>query len=74
MTWGAENQHGHQGFAFCTLDRRYWCASWTELWDTLERDGYMMQGSNCWFSWGGKNVSYPYAVMDDFGTLVAVSI
>lgn len=72
ITWGRENSKGCQGYAFERLDRRYWIAGWSELWDTIERDGYMKYGSNHWFSLGGKTVSYPYAVIDDYGALVPV--
>jgi len=71
LTWGKSNQYGNQGYAIrSNLDPRYWTVSWSELWDTLERDGFILWYGDSWRSWNGKTVLYPSAVTDDYGNLV----
>ena len=75
-TWGNVEQFAAQGWAHrSNLDMRYWSASWSSFWNTLERDGKQtfreygsMQSEN------GKIVSFGDAVTDDFGDLRSVNI
>jgi hypothetical protein len=71
ITWGKSDRQGYQGWA--KANGRYWTAAWSSLWDTLERDGPMTYDGKSWSSRTGEIVSYPFAVIDDFGDLVPVA-
>lgn len=70
--WGRSNAKADQGCAYRVLDRRFFHAYWSELFDTHERDGPMEFDGKAWRSEGGRIVSYHKAVVDDFGELVPV--
>lgn len=74
MTWGQKDARSAQGYMYRTLDRRYWYASWSDFWDTLQRDGAIRHNTetNELASENRRIVIYPYAITDDFGQLVAV--
>jgi hypothetical protein len=73
ITWGKCDSKSAQGWAKPTLDRRYWTASFSGTHDTHEKDGKVTYKNHAWVSETEKNVSYPYAVVDDFGYLTPVS-
>jgi hypothetical protein len=73
MTWGDCDQSSAQGWAYRGSDPRFWTASFSGTHNTAERDGPMAFDGLAWRSAGGRNVSYPRAVADDFGVLVPVS-
>ena len=70
--WGRKAQGCLQGFAMRLLGRRFWAVSWNGLFDTLERDGQMAFNGRYWHSENHVFLSYPKAVMDDYGDLVPV--
>ena len=70
-TWREEFTYCY-GNAFRCLDRRYWQTFFSSQEGTLERDGPVTFNGKFWTSENGKHVSYPYAVTDDYGTLVPV--
>lgn len=74
MTWGQKDASSAQGYMYRTLDRRYWTASWSDFWGSLERDGKIKHdpATHELRSENRKIVTYPYAITDDFGRLVAV--
>ena len=74
LTWGARTARTSQGWAHRVTfyGRRFWTASWSGLHDTLERDGPVAYRDNAWRSENGVFLTYPYAVVDDFGDLVPV--
>ena len=69
FTWGKSDDRGAQGWAI--RDGAYWTASWSAVWDTLERGGAKYYDGSAWVS--SWSLDYPYAVTDDFGTLVPVN-
>lgn len=74
-TWGKTDSKAAQGWMYRRIDRRYWSAAWSDFWNTLERDGpqtFREDGSRR--SENGRIVSFPQAVMDDFGFLVPIPI
>lgn len=74
LTWGACTARSSQGWAHRVqfYGRRFWTAYWSGLHDTLERDGSINYRANAWRSESGVFLTYPYAVVDDFGDLVPV--
>lgn len=72
IVWGEIDRSGAQGWArqssvFWPI---YWSAAWSGNHDTFERDGKIFYDGSAWRSENNINISYPYAVMDDFGFLV----
>lgn len=75
MTWGACDAKSAQGWMQANpYFPGYWTASWSGTHNTHERDGKVVFKNNVWVSETGKNISYPYAVIDDFGFLVPVHL
>ena len=70
--WGRELRNAYQGIAMRCMDRRFWHAQWSGLFDTLERDGQMRYEGNFWRSENDIFLSYPKAIMNDYGDLVPV--
>ena len=73
ICWGRDANRCRQGHAYRLIDRRYWSVYWNNLFYTLERDGPMQWDGVAWRSMGGAVVSIPYAVIDDYGNLMAVA-
>lgn len=74
ITWGQSDGRGaHQGWMLrhCRL-RNYWTSHDSDFWDTHERGGPKRLEGNAWVSQGGRDMSFPWAVMDDHGFLVPV--
>ena len=68
----ADDSHA-SGFAMRhSHNRAYWNAYFTRSSNTLWRDGNMAFDGKMWHSKTCDTVSYPYAVTDDYGALVAV--
>ena len=74
MTWGKSNERSSQGWMYRPIDRRYWTAYWSDLWDTIKRDGKIKydDATHEYVSENRRIVSIPYAIPDDFGCLVGV--
>lgn len=72
ITWGKSDARCNQGWAKLVRPG-IWSAHWSEFWDTPERDGPVLYADHMWSSANKRYISYPYAVMDDFGFLVPVS-
>lgn len=74
FTWGRSDQKASQGSMYRPFDRRFWSAHWSEFWGTIERDGKITYdtSTHVWASETKRILSMPYAVPDDFGSLVAV--
>jgi hypothetical protein len=60
------------GHAWRRPDRRFWYAFFTSQRNTHERDGPITFDGKAWRSQTDKAISYPSAVIDDFGELVPV--
>ena len=73
IQWGKQDRKGAQGSAWRGLDRR-WTCHFSGTHDTVERDGKMAFDGIKWASETGRNVSFPAAVVDDYGALVPVPI
>lgn len=73
--YGARRDEQQYCFGYMArgLDRRFWHAYFSEQEGTPKRDGQMYFDGNCWRSEGGKVISIPRAVIDDFGQLVPVA-
>lgn len=75
VTWGASDQKANQGWAHRSdFDRRFWSTHWSAFWNTHERDGAVNYdpSRHGWFSQNDLYISFPRAVINDFGDLVAV--
>ena len=78
IAWGKSDAKANQGWMFQNLTRseggaNYWSCHFSEFWNTHERDGAVtLRKDGSFRSETGKYVSYPYAVMDDFGFLQPV--
>lgn len=73
LTWGQCDRRTAQGWMYCVTDV-HWTASWSGTHNTPERDGPVEFDGTAWRSAGGRNVSYPYAVVDDFGFLAPIGV
>lgn len=71
-TWGKCDRTSAQGWSYRRPDRRFWTASWSGSQGSLNRDGKMTHRQHAWRSENEVDVTYPQAVIDDFGTLAPV--
>ena len=71
ITWGQCDDRSAQGWAHqsSVFGRIYWSAAWSGNHNTIERDGQIVFDGSAWRSENNINISYPYAVMDDYGYL-----
>lgn len=67
--WGDESRYG---YALRRPERHLWQVFYTLQHNTHERDGAITFDGKAWRSQTDKAVSYPRAVIDDFGELVPV--
>lgn len=68
MTWGKSDAKANQGWAMRLPCLMYWTSHYSRVWGSIERcaepilfDGRKWENSD--------GVSYPYAVVDDYGFL-----
>lgn len=76
VTWGyGTGSSKGSGWAKRELDRRFYYVFYSEFWSTLERDGKIVWDSDrcIWTSQNGKILTYPCAIVDDYGNLVPSS-
>ena len=76
MTWGRIFTGTRQGWALTGNPRLpfIWTSSWSGNHGTHDRDGKTEYRGHAWRSENDIDISYPAAVMDDFGTLVPIPL